>query len=97
MDAILVSLRCWGNFGPITYHTVAIPTSDHRLVLMTTGLTSTECDSFIKATHPAKKWNVWQERAAVQETQRILAGQDTPMEAVSRADAVVKAVARAVI
>ena len=49
----------------MTYHTVAMPTSDHRLVLMTTGLTSTDCESFIKATHPAKKWNVRQERAAV--------------------------------
>ena len=73
LDAILVSSRCWGNVSPMTYHTVAMPTSDHRLVLMTTGLTSTDCESFIKATHPAKKWNVRQERAAVQETQRILA------------------------
>ena len=97
MDAILVSSRCWGNVSPMTYHTVAMPTSDHRLVLMTTGLTSTDCESFIKATHPAKKWNVRQERAAVQETQHILAGLDTPMDAISRADAVLKAVAQAVI
>ena len=40
--AILVSSRCWGNVSPMTCHTVAMPTSNHRLVLMTTGLTSTE-------------------------------------------------------
>ena len=74
-----------------------MPTSDHRLVLMTTGLTSTDCETFIKGAHPAKKWNVRQERAAMQETQHILAGQGTPMDAVSRADAVLKAVAQAVI
>ena len=33
----------------------------------------------------------------VQDTQRIMAGQDTPMDTVSRADAVLKAVAQAVI
>ena len=38
-----------------------------------------------------------QERAAVQETQHILAGQDTPLDAVSRDDAVLKAVAQAAI
>ena len=97
LDAILVPSRCWGHVSPMTYHTVTIPTSDHRLVLMTTDLTSTDCESFIKATHPAKKWNVRQERAAVRETQRILAGQDTPMDAASRVDAVLKAVRQAVI
>ena len=84
LDAILVSSRYWGNVSPMTYHTVAMPTSDHRLVLMTTGLTSADCESFIKATHAAKKCNVRQERAAVQETQHILAGQDTPMGALIR-------------
>ena len=81
----------------MTYHTVAMPTSDHILVLMTTSLTSTDCESFIKAMHPAKKWNVRQERGAFQETQHILAGQDTPMDAVSRADAVLKVVAQTII
>ena len=58
LDAILVSSRCWVHVNPMTYHTVAMPTSDHKLVLMTTGLTSADCASFIKAAHPAKKWNV---------------------------------------
>ena len=49
----------------MTYHTVAMLTSDHRLVLMTTSLSSTDCDSFIKPKYPAKKWNVRQERADV--------------------------------
>ena len=40
LDAILVSSRCCGNVSPMTYHIVAMPTSDHRLVPMTTGLTS---------------------------------------------------------
>ena len=68
MDAILVSSRCWGHVSPMTYHTVSMPTCDQQLILMTTSLTSTDSGSFIKATHPAKKWNVRQERAAVQET-----------------------------
>ena len=60
LDAILVYLWCLGNVSPMAYHIVAMLTSDHRLVLMTTGLTFTDCESFIKATHPAKKWNVRQ-------------------------------------
>ena len=97
LDAILVSSRCSWNVSPMTYLTVAMPTSDHRLVLMTKGLTSTDCESFIRATYPAKKWNVRQERAAGQETQHIFAGQDTQLNAAQRADAVPKAVAQAVI
>ena len=96
-DAILFSSRCLGNVSPMTYHIVAMPTSDHRLVLTTTGLTSTDCESFFKATHPAKKWKVRQEQAAVQETQHILPRQDTPMDTASRAEAVLKVVAQAVI
>ena len=64
---------------------------------MSTGLTSTDCESFIKTTHAAKKWSVRQERATTQEMQRILAGQGSPMDAVSRATAVLKAVAHTVL
>ena len=55
---------------------------------MTTGLTSRDCQYFIKATHPAKKWNVQQERAAVHEVLRIFVGQDTPVDVVDHVDAV---------
>ena len=65
LDAVMVSLQCWGQMNLVTYHTPAMPTSDHKLVLMTTGLTSTDCESFIKVTHLAKTWNARQERSAV--------------------------------
>ena len=56
------------------HHMVAMPTNNHRLVLMTICLTNRDSESFIKATPPAKRWNVQQERATVQETQHVHTG-----------------------
>ena len=91
MDPILVSSPCWEHVKLMAYHTIAMTSFDHGLVLMTIGLTSTDRETFIKATHPAEKWTVLQERAAARDAHHILAGQDTPMDPVSRADAVRKA------
>ena len=67
---ILVSSWCSGHVSRMAYHTVAMPTCDHRLILMTADLTSTDCESITKATHHAKNRNVRQERPGLQEIQR---------------------------
>ena len=73
-----------------------MPTSDHRLVMLTFGLNVSDCEAFVTATHPTKRWNKRQETAAIGEAEGILA-QETPMhEPIQKADAVLQTTATAV-
>ena len=80
----------------MTYHGVVMPTSDHQLVMLTSGLNVSDCEAFVAATHPTKHWNKRQETAAIKEAEHILAQQTPTHEPIQQADAVLQADATAV-
>ena len=80
----------------MTYHGVLLPTPDHQLVMLTSGLNVSNCEAFVTATHPTKRWNKRQQIAAIKEAEHILAQQTLAHEPIQNADTVLQAVATTV-
>ena len=90
LDAILLSPGSWGSLNPMTYHGVLMPTSDQRLVMMTSGLSVCDSVAFVAAINPTKHWNKRQETAAIREAECILAQQTPAQDPVKQADSLLK-------
>ena len=64
--------------------------------MLTSGLNVSDCEAFVTATHPTKRWNKRQAIAAIKEAERILAQQPPAHELIQNADVALQVVATTV-
>ena len=95
LDAILTTPKAWHTLTPAAITAIAMPTSDHKLVLMCTGHTQSEKTAFMRAPHPTKKWTKRKEQeviASVKKSSPHVRGRDP----VTRATMTMKMIANRV-